>query len=80
MVSTRALGAVIPHKSGVAAARRAKCRDVEAVTGVGGKSVRVLFVGGPIVDGRGVPGHCAGVLGVVVGEMVDLVNAHGSGY
>ena len=53
----RALGAVVPltsssqavcQPSGVAAARRAYCRDAEAVTGVGGKSVRVLFADGPL--------------------------------
>ena len=53
----RALSAVIHPEcsskaagrpSGVVAARRAKCRDVEAVTGVGGKSVRNLFADGPL--------------------------------
>ena len=43
-------------QSGVAAARRTKCPDVEAVSGVEGTFVRALLVDGPVrgVDGTGV--------------------------
>ena len=60
--------------SKVNAARRATCRDVEVVTGVGGKSVRVLFTCEPLrsVDGTGVPGRGEGILGLVVSREDEI--------